>query len=437
MTKLAPRQGIFAIILLVSFIIQMLILVFNTEKRQSDARMYKGEKIVEQLSKESLASIVNQDHISLSVLLNRYQVDNEITSLIITDKDKRVLANIGEKKLVTQQVIEQDVMKNNQMVGQVIVVMKDVVKSDIIKEQLWFIIASLLLHILVWLCYRYTSRPTNEQLLLVQEKIQQNLLKNQRLNQLSENKQENLSTVPEKEQVVTGKTIDDYLNKNTKKSAYAETISNVSSNMADNTMSVPKTQVVIQFFDENSLLKHVAPELSEPHYQLCEELLQQTIYQLFNTQQLSDILQPYMQGVMVERINTFSKDGVMFNLLGDDDKLAMAGVLVSKLFIILNQVMYEKHRELGRFALPVQVGICINQQHKEMNQLMFNHGKEDGILLRLPENMIKPLLGKVQLKDFRSASTLAEREMLCYEGLSEILMESLIAERDKILRYTK
>lgn len=445
MTKLAPRQGIFAIILLISFVFHVLILLFNTEKQQFDIRTSKSEKIVAQLGKEALSSIVNQDRISLSVLLNRYQVDDDIASLIITDKDKRILASIGKNDVISGQVLEQDVVYNNQTVGQVIVNMKATAKSQIISEQLFFIIGSFLLHILIWLCYTYMARPTKEQLLLIQQRIQQVFLKNQQLNQQnSPVGNENVEKPLEKEKATPPKSIDDFL-MHSRRNQMLQTPSPVENppqpeeqpvvvNPID---EVPKTQVVIRFFDTNELLKHIAPELSEPYYQFCEELLQQTIYHLFNPQQTSDILRPYTQGVTVERINTFSKDGVMFNLLGDDNKLAMAGVLVGKLFIILNQVMYEKHRELGRFALPTQVGIGNNQQLTEINQLMSNHGQEDGILFRLPENMIATLYGNVQLKNLRSASNLAEREMLYYDGLSAILMETLIAERDKILRYTR
>lgn len=447
MTKLAPRQGIFAIILLVSFIAHLLVLVFNTEKQQSDFRYNKGEKIVEQLSKEAMASVINQDRISLSVLLNRYQVDNEIANLIITDKDNRILASIGQTQNKQQNPLEKDIIQNNQKIGQVIITMKAVVKSEIIGSQLFFILASLILHIIIWLCYGYTSRPTKEQLLLVQQKIQENMLKNQQLNnqtQLQSQRGQDLveSTDTSQEMSMPTKSINDYLFTPPKMPAVAskplETESPISnSTTVEVSTDEPKTQVTIHFFDENGLLKHIAPELSEPYYQFCEELLQQTIYHLFNVQQSSETLRPYTEGVTVERLNSFSMDGVMFNLLGDTDKLALAGVLVGKLFVILNQVMYEKHRELQRFALPAHVGIGSNQQTVEIHQLMNNHGQEDGILLRLPDSMITTLHGNVQLRNLRSASTLAEREMLYYDGLSAVLMEALIAERDKILKYTK
>ena len=54
--------------LLASFCLHLLVLALSSEKQQYDYRTNKGEKIVEQLSKEALVAVSNQDRISLSVL---------------------------------------------------------------------------------------------------------------------------------------------------------------------------------------------------------------------------------------------------------------------------------------------------------------------------------------------------------------------------------
>ena len=68
MNHLAPRQGKFAIVLLISFCLHFLMLTFSSEKSQYEQRTQKGEKIVEQLAKEAMVGITSQDRISLSVL---------------------------------------------------------------------------------------------------------------------------------------------------------------------------------------------------------------------------------------------------------------------------------------------------------------------------------------------------------------------------------
>ena len=49
MNHLAPRQGKFAIVLLISFCLHFLMLTFSSEKSQYEQRTQKGEKIVDQV----------------------------------------------------------------------------------------------------------------------------------------------------------------------------------------------------------------------------------------------------------------------------------------------------------------------------------------------------------------------------------------------------
>ena len=98
--------------------------------------------------------------------------------------------------------------------------------------------------------------------------------------------------------------------------------------------------------------------------------------------------------------------------------------------------MYEKHRELSRFALPMTIGTSLSQQFMDVQKLMVNHAKEDGLLLLYPKPLLKTLDGKVQFKNITHPTTVAERQMVWYNGLSETLMTELIAKRDEILTAT-
>ena len=164
MNHLAPRQGKFAIILLVSFCLHLLMLVFSTEKSQYEYRTNKGEKIVEQLGKEAMVGIANQDRISLSVLANRYQVDEDVAKLVITDPNNHTLVQTGQAQNDTGQVIDKPIIQNNQVLGHAIITMKAVSKGEIVSSQWLFILGSAILHGFLWLIYGYVARPTNEQL---------------------------------------------------------------------------------------------------------------------------------------------------------------------------------------------------------------------------------------------------------------------------------
>ena len=175
MNHLAPRQGKFAIVLLISFCLHFLMLTFSSEKSQYEQRTQKGEKIVEQLAKEAMVGITSQDRISLSVLANRYQVDQEVAKLVISDQNNQPLVQTGQAQNEVGQVIDKPIIQNNQVLGHATITMKAVSKGEIVSSQWLFVLGSAILHGFLWLIYGYMARPTQEQLAQLGEKVQQHI----------------------------------------------------------------------------------------------------------------------------------------------------------------------------------------------------------------------------------------------------------------------
>ncbi|WP_419400773.1 hypothetical protein [Moraxella sp. TY5] len=461
MNYLAPRQGIFAIILLISFCLNIIMLVFSTEKQQYEYRTDKGEKIVEQLGKESMTAIANQDRISLSVLANRYQVDNDIAKLVISDQNKQTLVQIGQSQTETGQVIEDNIIQNNQLLGYASVTMKAVSKGEIISGQWLFLLGSAILHGFLWLIYGYLARPTRQQLEQLGEKVQQRLA-------LARINNENMATTgvadpqPSSEEALSveqdSRSITDFLYPNKNQTDSDSTLDDTQSfaselhtaeNDAPNiyqTTAQPSVspnvivpaynqyaqiQMQICFFDEFHLLDRVAPELANPYLRLCDQLFARTAESLFEHSHA--LINRYIKDVKLTQVSHFSTQGAVVHLSGKAEQLPLASVLLAKLVIMVNQVVYEKHRELSRFALPIHVGASLNQQYDAIHQLMANHGKEDGLLLLYPQPLLKTLDGQVQLKNIKHPTSVIEREALLYQGLSAILMKEMIEKRDTIL----
>ncbi len=457
MNNLAPRQGIFAIILLVSFCLHIVILMFSTEKQQYDYRTDKGEKIVEQLSKEAMVALANQDRISLSVLTNRYQVDSDVAKLVITDPNNQVLVQTGQSQTQTGQTIDQPIIQNNQLLGHAIVTMRAISKGEIIGNQWLYILGSAIVHGFLWLIYGYIARPTDKQLQEIGEKVQQRIALARysapTIDSSSTHQRESDSQLAVNEEhaetVNTNqRTIQDFLHATTN---HAED-SPIQSNSNENTeaaqmlstspsATLPTAQpdtfaqqllaLQIRFFDEFGLMQRVAPELAKPYLQLCVELLSRACDSLFGAN--SALINRYVRDVTVQNTVKFTDHGAVVHLSGNPAQLPLAAVLLSKLVIILNQVVYEKHRELSRFALPMTAGVSLDSQFDDTQRLMTNHAKEDGLMLLLPKPMISTLNGQVQLKKLPQPTSVTEREMLIYSGLAESLMAELIHKRDEIL----
>lgn len=450
MNNLAPRQGSFAVILLVSFCLHIVILMFSTEKQQYDYRTDKGEKIVQQLGKEAMVALANQDRISLSVLANRYQVDSDVAKLVISDPKHQTLVQTGLSQTEVGQVIEQPIVQDNQALGFATVTMKAISKGEIMSNQWLFILGSAIVHLFLWFLYGYMARPTAKQLAQIGEKVQQRMAiargslptteqtPNHSSNQTMENR---LATALDSQQadddsLMLKKSIQDFLHAT--QSVETATPTLASSEDDSITQATPQSngntqfiELQIRFFDEFGLFGRVAPEIAKPYLQLCAELLSRACDSLFGSS--NALINRYVRDVQVQNTLKFTEQGAVVRLTGKPEQLPLASVLLAKLVVILNQVVYEKHRELARFALPMTIGISLDSQFEETERLMNSHAKQDGLMLLLPKSLLKTLNGQVQLKNLPNPTSVSEREVVNYTGLAETLMAELIHKRDSIL----
>ncbi len=172
MTYLAPRQGLFAIILLVSFCLQTLLLVISTDQQLSKSRALKGEQMVAQLIDEARLSLENKDRVSLSVIANRYTSEQDVTRILIKDNNDDILVPVGNAPMQQGDTIRQIATKGDAVIGSVALTLKDVSKGEIIAMQWPFVIGTMLLHLLLWLIYGYLARPTKEQINALSREIQ-------------------------------------------------------------------------------------------------------------------------------------------------------------------------------------------------------------------------------------------------------------------------
>jgi hypothetical protein len=406
-----------------------------------------------------MVGITSQDRISLSVLANRYQVDQEVAKLVISDQNNKPLVQTGQAQNDGGQVIDKPIIQNNQVLGHATITMKAVSKGEIVSSQWLFVLGSAILHGFLWLIYGYMARPTQEQLAQLGEKVQQHIAlargslapTNPALTADGELQLDDHDLYTQAgdssataQPAATGKTINDFLNREKSKSVNdnnqaqptaTEATDNLAQENTVDSQKQPEIELQIHFYDQYHLLKRVAPEVAKPYFQLCNQLLMRASNSLFNSS--NNVLNRYIKDVYIKDNSHFNANGAVIHLAGKAEQLPLAAVLLSKLLIILNQVVYEKHRELSRFALPLTIGTSISHQFDDVQKLMANHAKEDGLLLLYPLDLLKTLDGKVQFKNLQHPTTITEREMVWYNGLSETLMTELIAKRDDILTATE
>ncbi|MFZ2842702.1 hypothetical protein [Psychrobacter sp.] len=522
MTYLAPRQGLFAIILLVSFCLQTLLLVISTDQQLSNSRAQKGEQMVAQLIDEARLSLENKDRVSLSVIANRYTSEQDVTRILIKDNNGDILVPVGNAPMQQGDTISQIATQGDAVIGSVALTLKDISKGEIIAMQWPFVIGMMLLHLLLWLLYSYIARPTREQINAISRDIQdlhrkQNIQVDQRgydreferrqtdvsaatnESDTSQNNsainegrnptdQQGHSQASESESnrpkanarkldihsavnqyVRTQQNQDTALNANSIADGIADGIVNDTvndthgtnvaasdtienhvvnhavdsrqnamsgadgSHKSNNTSRLSATRpfdsisVQIVFHDEFNMLERLAPSQRLPYLALCTQLLNQAVTELLK--------QPLLLGVSALNEPYFDESGAYVMLKADNShaKVALAGVMLGKLYLMLNKIIHDKHIELSRFALPAKAGVSDNAQVEAMTHLLDSVGKKEQMLILLPNGGLKQISNHVQVQSIMRPTTVYERECAIFDGGNDAMIQRLADVRNAVL----
>ena len=474
MMYLAPRQGLFAIIVLVSFCLQTLLLVISTDQQLSKSRVHKGEQMVTQLIDEARLSLENKDRVSLSVIANRYTSEQDVARLVIKDNNEAVLVPVGNAPMQQGDTIEQLATKGDAVIGSVALTLRDISKGEIIAMQWPFVIGSLLLHILLWGAYGYIARPTNEQIKALSREIDDlhrgkyaNANARDGRRHLNDLDNEDSDTRSSDDQALEGHAnraaasaqstgaavntadIHNKLNaylKSQQNPASSDEPSLEATNESESTASIkaasssqkPATRlsalrsydsvsVQIKFHDEFGMLERLAPEMRMPYLALCTQLLNQALAELLQL--------PLLMGVSAMNEPYFDDNGAEVILKANNShaKVALAGVMLGKLYLMLNKIIHDKHIELSRFALPAKVGVSDEAQGEPMTQLLKTVGKKEQLLILLPNEGLKQIANHAQVHNLKRPTSVYERECAVFEGGNDAMIQRLADVRNTVL----
>ncbi|WP_131667897.1 hypothetical protein [Psychrobacter pygoscelis] len=506
MTYLAPRQGLFATIILISFSLQTLLLVLSTEQQLEKSQAQKGEQMVTQLINESSFALQNRDRVSLSVIAGRYTSEQDVARLVIKDANDEVLVPLGNAPMHQGKTIRQIATKGDAVIGSVALTLKDTSKGEIIASQWPFVIGSLLLHLFLWLLYGYVARPTKAQINALSRDIHEHYRQQYKpTTQMGRTAHEDPSLVQTsgaddvstdgaahkrwslfgRHHEDTGATpdynaaqaaqsdntlakpsatdihnelnayvqsqqddksldisADDLLTSASEERAFNKqatansTDVSAQDNQAHSTVSasvlsanrhIDTVDVQIVYDDNYRLLDKLAPETADPYFTLCSQLLNQAVTELLK--------QPLLHGVSLLNQPKFDHSGAVVVLKADNDhsKVALAGVMLGKLYLMLNQIIYDKHRELSRFALPIRIGVSDDKQARPLSNLLTTVGRRGEMLILFPKSGLKQIGNHVQLRSLPRPTTVYERESAFFDGTNEAMMQRLIDVRNAVL----
>ncbi|WP_154099518.1 hypothetical protein, partial [Acinetobacter baumannii] len=331
---IAPRQGLFASLLIISFALHTFLLVIATTHQLNENRASQGQLMTSQLVADSLSELEPANTVSLALIANRYATNPSVASIRILDANKQVLATSGMSKTRQGEIFVRDALQNEKKVGSIEITLIQPSIGEILRTQWLAILASLFLHVLLWLAYRAIARPTrSEYLARINE---ENRLKHeiQELTQaLALEKQNTVTLVAQAQQQAKAKPI---VRSQPEKSLESTD---------QNTLALN-----IQFYDPKQLLSSVNQSVSVPYFKLC---------QLFLNKSIELCTKHYhLKATDIDVVDEFHAEGATLAISTSHPHAVECLLMVGTVFQLLSDVLYKRYREDKRFALQTRSAVC-------------------------------------------------------------------------------
>ncbi|MCH7351143.1 hypothetical protein MMP61_12925 [Acinetobacter sp. NIPH 1958] len=397
----APRQGLFASLLIVSFALHTFLLVIATTHQLNENRASQGQLMTSQLVADSLAELEPANTVSLALVANRYVTNPSVASIRILDASKQVLATSGMAKTRQGEVFVRDALQNEKKVGTVEITLIQPSIGEILRTQWLAILVSLFIHGLIWLAYRAIARPTRSEYLA--RINQENHLKHeiQRLTQaLALEKQNAVTLVAQAQQ-----------------QAKAQAKPRVEKNPAESvSLDDQALALNIQFYDPKQLLSSVNQSVSVPYFKLCQLFLDKSIALCAKHYQID--------AAKIQVIQEFNADGASLATTAENSHALECLMMVGAVFQLLADVLYKRYREDKRFALQTRGAVASAVDAMQLDAVeaakrlaQHLHAKEAA--LHLNHEQLKSIQNSYELVAMPNPSNIMTRHAFMINGMNE------------------
>ena len=506
MAYTARRQGLFAIIILISFILHSVLMVFSLEQQLNANREHKAKQLISELAETTGVALYQDDRVSLSVIADHLGNDIDVTRLTLLDNAGNILVQTGNAPLQAGTTHHKPVLLQNNKVGDVELTIKRTSKGEMVKTLWPFELGALIVHLLIWLLYGHIARPTKGQLQRLSRDIHDYYVLHYDManNDMANNQQHggvhfsyddrhdrhddtpntdnntaslsvDESSQPATSQPDHGHVYDDVSSQvsrflkrgqfkpNTQKdtdqnspptdnpvankaqpSSWQDSTKHqthqqnlVNPNGAKQTRHIPTntdTPIVVAFMfaDEHRLLSKLSPQIAQPYLTLCNDLLQ--------TASLELLRQPSFQGVQLQSLEHFAINhparitlNVKQGFDNANSKLAQASVMLAMLCMMLNKIIFDRHRELKRFALPINATIAHTEQSDGIVHLLKGRFQEHQTYVLLPTQELTQIQQRIQLTQLNNPKSVYERECRRIIGADDDTINRLTSLRNDIM----
>ena len=408
----APRQGLFASLLIVSFALQTVLLVIATTHQLQENRTNQGQLMTSQLVTDSLHEMEPANTVSLALLTNRYATNPSVASIRILSATNQVLSQSGMEQTRTGDVFTRDALQNDRKVGRVEITLIKPSLGEILRTEWLAIFASLILHALLWLAYRAIARPSrSEYLARLQHDASLHAKIQELTDALEQEKQASVLAVSKAQQPQS---------KQPTKPAFVPNEHSIALN--------------IQFYDPKQLLSSVSQSVAVPYFNLCQLFLEKSI-ELCSAHYR-------IESSLIEQLGTFDQNGITLSVDAKNPNVAECLIMIGNVFQVLSEVLYKRYREEKRFVLQTRCATANMVEDMQLDAVQAAtrlaqslSAKESALYLNA--TLLKKLSDHYKLINFPNPSNLLTRHAYIISGMSEAYAERVEAFRTDILKGKK
>ena len=426
MTYFAPRQGLFAIVMFISLSLQLLAFVVAQEYRinQQNQDSVKHDMIL--IAEEMSIPLNANDRVSLSVIAEHFIKDDSIDFVGVYNNENQLLVSVG-KESESGFTAKETITHKDQMLGVVALHTKSVNRADIFRHHWIYLVMIAFLHVVVFLIYGYIARPSGNMIAKIRDDLRRQLLASDILQEetLAADNHKMFEPASDDAKQATNKPKDvTDLDQKIPTEPADDKTSQLSALQSEKSLTqgeehTKKEYVLVQirFDDSNNLMTTVSHHTKSAYFALCDQLLVKSVDELLKLRVLS--------GVKLVGIDDYNEEGAKVVLQAENRhaKVATAGMMLARLSVILGQIVYDKHRELKRFCLPVHAMVSDIEHQEDMIAICKRH--RERVLILLPDSSLNELNTYAVLDKLLKPTSVAERNCRWLKAVSETTAERL------------
>ena len=410
----APRQGLFASLLIVSFAFHTFLLVLATTHQLNENRANQGQLMTSQLVTDSLSELEPANTVSLALLVNRYATNPSIASIRILDAKNQVLATGGQSRTREGEVFVRDAIVNEKKVGTIEITLIKPSIGEILRTQWLAILLSLLVHGLLWLAYRAIARPSRSEYLA-------------RINNESRLKHELqlLTQALEQEKHQTALAL-------AQAQQQPKPVMSPKANKAiEQSQDQDNIALNIQFYDPKQLLDTVTQSVSVPYFSLC---------QIFLNKSIELCVQHYkLNRSDIQTVQPFHEDGATLSIAANTPNSAAYMAMICTVFQLLSEVLYKRYREEKRFVLQTRSGLSTAVEAMQLSAVQAAErlvhqlsARENAV--HLPNELLDQLSAHYELVSMPNPTNVLMRHAFMVNGMDSQSAELAQSLRTEILK---